>query len=60
MSGDATSLMAFDNTFRKDHEIIVGVDEAGRGPLAGPVTAAAVTFPPDAFHELIREFQKTQ
>ena len=25
---------------------IVGVDEAGRGPLAGPVVAAAVVFPP--------------
>jgi ribonuclease HII len=24
----------------------VGVDEAGRGPLAGPVVAAAVVFPP--------------
>ena len=27
---------------------IAGVDEAGRGPLAGPVTAAAVIFPPGA------------
>jgi ribonuclease HII len=27
---------------------IAGVDEAGRGPLAGPVVAAAVVFPPDA------------
>ncbi|MFN4057767.1 MAG: ribonuclease HII [Roseinatronobacter sp.] len=27
---------------------IVGVDEAGRGPLAGPVTAAAVWLDPDA------------
>lgn len=26
-------------------EIIAGVDEAGRGPLAGPVTAAAVILP---------------
>lgn len=26
--------------------LIAGVDEAGRGPLAGPVTAAAVIFPP--------------
>jgi len=26
---------------------IAGVDEAGRGPLAGPVVAAAVVFPPD-------------
>lgn len=25
-----------------------GIDEAGRGPLAGPVTAAAVILPPDA------------
>lgn len=27
---------------------IAGVDEAGRGPLAGPVAAAAVCFPPGA------------
>ncbi len=26
-------------------ELIAGVDEAGRGPLAGPVVAAAVIFP---------------
>lgn len=26
---------------------IAGVDEAGRGPLAGPVVAAAVIFPPN-------------
>ena len=28
-------------------ETICGIDEAGRGPLAGPVTAAAVIFGPD-------------
>jgi ribonuclease HII len=28
---------------------IAGVDEAGRGPLAGPVVAAAVIFPPSFF-----------
>ncbi len=28
----------------------VGVDEAGRGCLAGPVVAAAVILPPDFFH----------
>jgi len=29
------------------NQIIAGVDEAGRGPLAGPVVAAAVILPPD-------------
>ncbi len=29
-------------------QLLVGVDEAGRGPLAGPVVAAAVVFPPGA------------
>ncbi len=28
-------------------EYIAGIDEAGRGPLAGPVVAAAVVLPPD-------------
>ncbi|PIW49485.1 ribonuclease HII, partial [bacterium (Candidatus Blackallbacteria) CG13_big_fil_rev_8_21_14_2_50_49_14] len=27
--------------------LVAGVDEAGRGPLAGPVVAAAVIFPPE-------------
>ncbi|PTV98021.1 RNase HII [Halanaerobium saccharolyticum] len=30
------------------HQIIVGLDEAGRGPLAGPVVAAAVVLDPEA------------
>ena len=28
--------------------VVIGVDEAGRGPLAGPVVAAAVVLGPDA------------
>ena len=31
--------------------IVAGVDEVGRGPLAGPVTAAAVVFDPDRIPE---------
>jgi ribonuclease HII len=30
---------------KKGHEYIAGIDEAGRGPLAGPVVAAAVILP---------------
>ena len=29
-----------------DTTLFAGVDEAGRGPLAGPVVVAAVVFPP--------------
>jgi len=28
---------------------VAGIDEAGRGPLAGPVVAAAVVFPPEVW-----------
>lgn len=31
----------------KDAEMICGIDEAGRGPLAGPVVAGAVILPKD-------------
>lgn len=34
--------------FDKGFKVICGVDEAGRGPLAGPVCAAAVILPPNA------------
>jgi len=32
---------------KRGYRVIAGVDEAGRGPLAGPVVAAAVVLPPD-------------
>ena len=34
-----------DEVSQKGYQIICGVDEAGRGPLAGPVCAAAVILP---------------
>lgn len=37
--------------WREGMERIAGVDEAGRGPLAGPVVAAAVIFPPGVWIE---------
>ena len=35
-----------DGFFAEGVKVICGVDEAGRGPLAGPVCAAAVILPP--------------
>ena len=38
--------LSFENAARaRGARLIAGVDEAGRGPLAGPVTAAAVILP---------------
>ncbi len=38
----------FDRSIREEgFSLLCGVDEAGRGPLAGPVFAAAVVFHPD-------------
>ena len=34
---------------------VVGVDEAGRGPLAGPVVAAACVIPSDVWVNGIRD-----
>ena len=35
-----------------------GCDEAGRGPLAGPVYAAAVILPEDFYHPLLNDSKK--
>ncbi|MGN1345605.1 MAG: ribonuclease HII [Eubacteriales bacterium] len=35
----------FDTTYARQYGIVCGTDEAGRGPLAGPVVAAAVVLP---------------
>lgn len=35
-----------DENYAEGFQVICGVDEAGRGPLAGPVCAAAVILPP--------------
>ena len=38
------------------HELVeAGCDEAGRGPLAGPVAAAAVILPPEWNHPLLND-----
>lgn len=52
-------MLDFENQFYDDAICsIVGVDEAGRGPLAGPVCAAAVVFPRGYRNEWIDDSKK--
>ena len=44
--------------FGEGYKYIAGVDEAGRGPLAGPVYAAAVILPPDIRLDGINDSKK--
>lgn len=56
------SLQQFDKSFLKDtNSYVAGVDEAGRGPLAGPVVSAAVILPKDfKGYDLIDSKQLTE
>ncbi len=53
-------LFEFDSNLRdeKGYEFICGVDEAGRGPLAGPVCCAAVVLKKGAFIEGLNDSKK--
>lgn len=44
--------------FADGYSVICGVDEAGRGPLAGPVYAAAVILPPECAIEGLDDSKK--
>lgn len=46
------------NAFCNGYNIICGVDEAGRGPLAGPVYAAAVVLPKGYIIEGVNDSKK--
>ena len=61
---ESTSLSTSDTLFHErlankaGYGLIAGVDEAGRGPLAGPVVAAAAIIPRDAELSGIRDSKK--
>lgn len=44
--------------FHEAGRLEAGCDEAGRGPLAGPVYAAAVILPEDFYHPLLNDSKK--
>ena len=48
----------FDESIRNEYGIFCGTDEAGRGPLAGDVYAAAVILNPDDIIEEINDSKK--
>jgi ribonuclease HII len=41
--------------YKAGAQIIAGIDEAGRGPLAGPVVAAAAILPPKFKHKTLND-----
>ena len=43
----ATELQVYDAQFRTGGMIVAGIDEVGRGPLAGSVVTACVVMPPE-------------
>ena len=47
-----------ESIFKEGYEYLCGIDEAGRGPLAGPVVVGAVVLPRDSFIEGINDSKK--
>ena len=53
------AMWEYENLKRSEgYSLIGGVDEAGRGPLAGPVFAACVILPPDCVIDGINDSKK--
>ncbi len=51
--------MEFERAMQNDgFRRIAGIDEAGRGPLAGPVSASAVILPDGFGHDLLNDSKK--
>ena len=55
--GRREGMREFENKY-SDLAYVAGIDEAGRGPLAGPVVAAAVILPKDIFLPFLNDSKK--
>lgn len=52
-------MLDYEEAFRQQgYDMIAGVDEAGRGPLAGPVSIGACILPADCFIEKLNDSKK--
>ena len=47
-----------ENLYKEGFKNICGIDEAGRGPLAGPVVVGAVVMPRDSMLEFVNDSKK--
>ena len=52
------NLLEFDKDYKKKYNCICGVDEVGRGPLAGPVVVAAVILMNDPKFQYLNDSKK--
>lgn len=55
---ETPDLSGFDSRFRAEYGVVCGIDEAGRGPLAGDVFAAAVVFDEGTVIEGVNDSKK--
>ncbi|MBR3162690.1 MAG: ribonuclease HII [Clostridia bacterium] len=46
------------SVYKEGYKLICGIDEAGRGPLAGPVVVASVIMPKDSMIEGVNDSKK--
>ena len=58
MKDNTDMLLHEKRLWSKGYKLIAGVDEAGRGPLAGSVYAAAVILDPDVYIEGVNDSKK--
>ena len=54
----ASELMAFDLPYKTGGLVVAGMDEVGRGPLAGPVVTACVVMPEEPVFPWIDDSKK--
>ncbi len=59
MNNKIPPIFLHDEKVRLEHPLIAGLDEAGRGPLAGPVVAGAVILPSGLVIDGLRDSKKT-
>lgn len=57
-SQNTALLQEYDNAIRTEYPLLCGVDEAGRGPLCGPVSVGAVILDPEKQIEGLNDSKK--